>query len=315
MKRFLIKTFVLACVIYVLAWELDYIISKGQEKISGYPQQSWTEIRYANLQCDGVILGTSRGLEHYDPYVIDSITGHSFYNLGMGGYQINANLMKLRCYCRHNPQPKYIIYDVDHIVMHTCSCKHNHQSEQYLPLIYDKDMRHELRQVGYSLADVYFPLVRYWGYLTHIKRGIFDFFHIKHHTEFVSYHGHTPDPDSWSIDNLHFTDTVKAELQPEAKAIFEEFVQDCQNKGIKVILSTSPRHKGLTEITTGHEEEMHYFDSIAEVYHLPYLKFIDDYWMCNDSSLFNAGVHLTPAGTKIFSKEFAKELVKQQCLE
>lgn len=315
MKRFLIKTSLFVCVVYVLAWGLDYIISKGQERISGYPQQSWTEIRYANLQCDGVILGTSRGLEHYDPYVIDSVTGHSFYNLGMGGYQINANLMKLRCYCHHNPQPKYIIYDVDHIVMHTCSCKHDHQSEQYLPLIYDKDMRHELRQVGYSFADVYFPLVRYWGYLVHIKRGIFDFFHIKHHTEFASYHGHAPDPGSWSMDNLQFTDIVKAELQPEAKSIFEKFLQDCKKNGIRVILSTSPKYKGLAEVTIGHEVEINYFDSIANVYNLPYLKFIDGYWMCNDSSLFNAGVHLTPTGTKIFSKEFAEELVRQKCLE
>jgi len=309
MKRFLIKFAIFLVITYSLSWVVDYIVSTGQTYISGYPQQTWREIRSETLDCDGVIMGTSRGLEHFDPLIIDSITGHSFYNLGMGGYPINVELMKYRCYCNHNPKPQYIIQEADYITMAIGMAVHEHQSEQYLPLIYDKPMRQELLQVGYTPLDVYFPLYRYWGYQTHIKRGVLDFFHISHHTEFISYKGHTPDPGQWSMNNLKFTDSVSAKIKPDAKGIFEAYLQQCKKRNIHVVLVNSPKYYGLTKVTTDRDEEISYFDSISEVYDIPYLDYVSNYWMCNDSSFFNAGVHLTPQGTKVFSKEFANDLV------
>lgn len=310
MKKFIAKILLFGLLIYVLAWGFDYIISKGQTKISGYPQQTWQEIKTHSFDCDGVIMGTSRGLEHYDPMIIDSITGYSFYNLGMGGYNINAQLMKYRYYTQHNPKPEFLIYDVDYILMHISAAVHQHQSEQFLPLIYDYGMCKELQDVGYSIYDVYFPLVRWWGYQTHIKRGIFDFFNIKHHTEYPSYKGHTPDPDNWDLSRLEFKDSIASELEPEAKQLFETYLNQLQNEGTKVALINSPKYYKMLQLMMCRNEEFAYFDSISKTYNIPYLDYTQDYWICKDSSLFNAGVHLTPTGTKIFSKKVADDLVK-----
>ncbi len=310
MKRFVIKLAVFAIVIYGLAWGLDYLLCKGQGKEGGYPCQPWTEMRNHTFDCDGVIMGTSRGLEHYNPYIIDSITGHSFYNLGMGGYPINVELMKYRYYCRYNPKPKYIIWDIDYIALAIADVKHNHQSEQYFPLIYDKQMPSELRRVGYSAFDVYCPLIRWWGYQTQIKRALLEVLHLSHHTEFASYKGFTPDTDQWNPERLHFTDSVSGEMDVEAKRLFETTLTEWKNEGIQIILANSPKYHPFYLMNRNLEENRHYFDSIAKSSNIPYLDYCDDYWICTDSTLFNAGVHLTPKGTDIFSAEFAKDIEK-----
>lgn len=308
MKRFLIKIAIFSVVVYGLAWGLDYILCVGQGKESGYPFQPWTEIRNHAFDCDGVIMGTSRGLEHYNPAIIDSITGHSFYNLGMGGYGINLEMMKYRYYCRYNPKPKYIIWDINYITMSIDFAKQNHQSEQYFPLIYDKQMPKELRQVGYSAIDVYSPLVRWWGYQTQIKRAIFEFFRISHHTEYASYKGFTPDPGSWNPKSLHFTDSVSGEMSAEAKVLLETTLHEWKEDGIQIILANSPTYHSFYLMNQRRVEDKQYFDSLANSLGIPYLDYSEDYWICTDSTFFNAGVHLTPEGTDIYSAEFAKNL-------
>lgn len=310
MKRFIVKIVLFAILLYGLAWGLDYVISKGQSQIGGYPQQTWTEIGAEILDCDGVIMGTSRGLEHYNPQIIDSITGYRFYNLGMGGYPLNVELMKYRYYCRHNPIPKYIIYDVDYIVMNICnSVVHDHQSEQYLPLIYDKQMRTELRNIGYSFFDVYFPLVRWWGYQTQIKQSIWEYLGLKHYCFYPSYQGHMPDPDPYDPKRLHFTDSVPGLLNDQAMCLFESSMQQWVEDSIQVILINSPKYSPLLAMNQYPNLDVYYFDSIATMYHVPFINYCDSsFWMCTDSTLFNAGVHLTPQGTKIFSNQLAHDL-------
>lgn len=309
MKRFIIKIAIWAVALYALAWGLDYVISTGQTMIDGYPQQTWREIRSGKMDADVVILGTSRGLEHYDPFILDSVTGLCFYNLGMGGYAVNNGIMKYHCYRRHNPKPKYVIVDIDHIWFHLDNAWHAHQSEQFLPLFYEKELREDLLTMGYSWADAYVPLYRYWGYQMHIKRGILEFLHVQQFCDYPSYKGHMPDPDPYDASRLQFKDSIPCKMQVEAQALFEDFLQECMDDSVQVILSTSPRYYRCTEMTTHCAEERQSIDLLCQQYNLPYLDYATDYWMCKDSTLFNAGVHLTPEGTKIFSNELADSLL------
>ena len=94
MKRFVVKIFICAFAAYLIALGLDFMISRGLSSFGGHPHQAWSEICSRNFPSDIIIMGTSRALQHYDPYIIDSITGMQSYNLGMGGYSINIELMK-----------------------------------------------------------------------------------------------------------------------------------------------------------------------------------------------------------------------------
>ena len=314
MKRFVTKIAIFAVAAYLISLGLDAMISHGLANSAGHPHQAWREIRSGNFASDIVIMGTSRALEHYDPMVIDSITGLSSYNLGMGGYGINVELMKYQYYCTYNPQPKYIIYDVDYVPLVINHAPHMHQSEQFLPLFYDGAIRNDLMNAGYSWIDAYIPMVRYWGYQIVNKRGLLECLNLKHYCDYPSYKGHMPDPDPWDVSRLHFTDTILPQVSDEAKELFENFVQECQESGVQLIFVTSPVYYRYVEMSPGWNRYIAWYDSIATANSIPYLKYMD-YPICRDSTLFNAGVHLTPEGTKIWSDILSNDLLINQIVE
>lgn len=314
MKRFLIKIAIFAVATYLIASGLDAMISHGLATSSGHPHQAWKEIRSGDYASDIVILGTSRALEHYDPYIIDSITGLSSYNLGMGGYSINVDLMKYRYYCRYNPLPKYLIYDVDQILLAIMNAPHEHQSEQFLPLFYDGAIRKDLMDVGYSWIDAYIPMARYWGYQTQSKRGIFECLNLKHYCDYPSYKGHHPDSDPWDASRLHFTDSIRPLFNEEAMTMFDGFVQECNESGIQLIFVTSPVYYRYVEMSPDWNCYIAWYDSIAQANDIPYLNYMENP-ICRDSTVFNAGVHLTPQGTKIWSEILSNDLIEKQIIE
>lgn len=299
---------------FIVALLLDALISYGLYTTSAHPYQAWREIRSGQYASDIVILGTSRALEHYDPYIIDSITGLQSYNLGMGGYSINSELMKYRYFLHYNPQPRYIIYDMDQLPLAIDTVAHKFQSEQFLPLFFDVAIRGELMNIGYSWIDAYIPMARYWGYQIQNKRGILEALNLKHYHDYSSYKGHTPDPDPWNPTRLHITDSIKPRVDKEAIELLETFVADCQKSGIKLIFVTSPIYHTYVEMSPQWNKYIAYIDSLAQSNNIPYLNYMN-HPICSDSTSFNAGVHLTPEGTKIFSEILSRDLMAADLIE
>lgn len=314
MKRFITKIAIFLVAAYILALGLDSLISRGIFRTQAHPYQTWREIRSGNYPANLVILGTSRALEHYDPAMIDSITGLSSYNLGMGGYGINVELMKYRYYCHYNSKPKNLIYDVDQLPLVIDHAPHQHQSEQFLPLFYDGAIRNDLINVGYSLIDAFVPMARYWGYQIVNKRGILESLNLKHYCDYTSYKGHTPDPDPWDPSRLHYTDSIPSRVDDEAKELFLNFVQECQESGVQLIFVTSPVYYRYIEMSPEWNQYIAWYDSIAQVENIPYLNYMG-HPICHDSLLFNAGVHLTPEGTKIWSEILSNDFLEKQIIE
>ena len=137
MKKFLIKTSVFLLILWGLAWGLDYVISKGLLQMEDYRFMSWNEMQQGNINADIVIMGNSRGFSHFEPWTIDSICDASTYCLGLGGYSITVEVLKFNNYCLHNVKPKLIIQQIDYYTLRNDSAPHQHESEQYLPLIWD----------------------------------------------------------------------------------------------------------------------------------------------------------------------------------
>ena len=308
MKRFISKITIFAVTAYLIALGLDVMISHGLTETDGYPHQVWREMQSGNYSADVVIMGTSRALEHYDPQVIDSITGVQSYNLGIGGYGINVQLMKYHYYCYYNLNPQYVIYDVDQLLFSINQAPHMHQSEQFLPLFYDITVRDDLMRIGYSWIDAYIPMVRYWGYQIHSKRGLLECVGLKHYCDYPSYKGHMPDPDPWDVSRLHYSNRISPHVDDEAMIMFEEFVRECSEKGIKLIFVTSPVYYRYVESSPDWNKQITWFDSLAQMYNIPRLNYIE-HPICHDSTMFNAGVHLTPMGTKTWSERLSKDLI------
>lgn len=308
MKKFLIIISIFAVILYGLAWGLDYAISKGLYQMDDYRFISWREIEKGKIDADIIIMGNSRALSHFEPWTIDSITGLSCYNLGIGGYSITVEDLKYKYYRLYNNKPKFIIQQIDHHTLRNDYAPHQHQSEQFLPLLYDKHMHSEMRRVGYSWLDVHCPLYRYWGYQMVIKNGMFEFFGLKHYVNDPSRQGLHYETGPWDGAELAKKDTILAGFNEKGKMYFENYMQRCADDGIKVILVNSPNYIGATNKTIGKDEVNAYFDSIASVYNTVYWNYNESYDICNDTANFVVSFHMNPEATHRFSIDFANRL-------
>ena len=310
MKKFVVKILLFGAFIYCGAWGLDWVISQGLLQMEDYRFLPWREMQDGEADADIVIMGNSRGFSHFEPHTFDSITGLQTYCLGLGGYAITVEQLKYHCYRLHNRKPRYIIQQVDYYTMRNDSAPHQHESEQYLPLIYDGPMRKDLLKVGYSWLDVYFPLYRYFGYQMVIKNGLLEFFGIKHYVKDPSDRGHHYETGAWNGTALAKMDTIQATMDSVGQRIFEEYLREAQEEGIKVILVNSPTYIGATLKTKGLNAVNQYFDSIAHVYGAEYLNYNIGYDLCNDTANFCVSVHMNPEATKRFSIDCANDLLR-----
>lgn len=308
MKRFLVKLMLFFVLVFGLAWGVDYSISKGLLEMEDYRFMSWHDMLQGGIDADVVIMGNSRALSHFEPWTIDSICGTHSYNLGLGGYAISVEILKYHCYRLHNKKPRYIIQQVDYHTLRSDFAPHQHESEQFLPLIYDKGMHKELLRVGYKPLDVFCPLYRYFGYQMVIKNGFLEFFGLKHYVNNPSRQGHHYEEGQWDGTELAKMESIVAKMDQEGKNHFEEYMKTCHNEGIKVVLVNSPTYIGATEKTVGLDVMDAYFDSIANRYGTVYLDYTKDYELCYDTLNFCVSVHLNPQATHRFSVDFALDL-------
>lgn len=314
MRKFLTKIAVFSVLLYGFAWGTDYAISCGLYQMDDYRFISWREIGRGNINADAIVMGNSRALSHFEPWTIDSITGMSCYNIGLGGYSITVDDLKYHYYRFHNQKPKLIIMQVDAATLRYDYAPHNHQSEQFLPLIYDKRIHPEMRRVGYSWLDLDCPLYRYWGYQMVIKNGLLEFLGLKHYIYRPSRQGLHYETGPWSGGELTQMDTIHAKLDDKGKAYFESFMQRCADDDIQVLLVNSPTYIGATNKTEGLTNVNAYFDSIATAYHTEYWNYENDP-ICYDTANFVVSIHMNNEATHRFSIDFSnqlKEFIKGQ---
>ena len=310
MKRFLIRFVIFAIIVYGFAWGLDFVISKGLLKMEDYRFMSWNEMMHGEIDADVIIMGNSRGFSHFEPWTIDSVCGTRTYCLGLGGYAITVETLKYYCYQLYNKKPKYIIQNVDYFTMRNDFAPHNHESEQFLPLIYDRRMHQQLLNVGYSKLDVYLPLYRYFGYQMVIKNGLLECFGAKHYVNNPSRKGHHYEKGLWNGRELDAMEKIDATMDSSAIKHFEEYMNNCYDEGIKIILVNSPIYAGATKKTQGLDLVNSYFDSIARKYNTVYLNYTENYQICEDTANFCVSVHMNPEATHRFSIDFANEFKK-----
>ena len=307
MKKYLLKAIFFLVLVYALGWALDFAVSKGLMKMDDYRFMSWADLSDGSASSDLLIMGNSRALSHFEPWTITDTCGVSAYNLGVGGYSITVQTLKYNYYRLHNAKPKFIVQQVDYYTMRDDSVPGNHQSEQFMPLIYDKGIRTELKRCGYSWPDLNCPMYRYFGYQQVIKNGLLEFLHAKHYVSDPSRLGHHYEHGELDVARNDELETQIAKMSPTAQAHFESYLSECQKEGIFVILVNSPTYKVRTEKTAGLDEVNSYYSEVADRYGAVYLNY-EDYHLCDDPSYFAAAVHLNPEGTHIFSSDFAGKL-------
>ena len=309
MKRFLIRIVISAVVLFILSGVMDFVVCQGLLKMEDYRFQDYAAMMEGNMDRDLLVMGNSRGKSHYDVRILDSLLHTDSFCIGIGGYPFNVQLLKYNLYREHNRKPRVIVQDIDPgtVVNFFPDVRHQHQSEQFFPLVYDRAMRRELKRVGYGFLDLNLPMYRFFGYQQVIKNGLMEALHLKHYVSSPAYKGHRPEDGEWDGTELRRMEVQEISIDESRRALFETHLARCREDSIQVVLVYSPMYAGAREKMHGLDEARACFSELARRFGCVYLDYLDDP-ICRDSTNFCVAVHMNPKATAAFTRRLAHDL-------
>ena len=309
MKKFLIKGVLFAVVLFLLAAVLDYVLCKGLLRMEDYRFQDYAAMLEGGMDHDILIMGNSGAKAHFNTSLIDSLCGADSFNIGMGMYPINVELMKYHLYRAHNQKPEIVVVNVDGGTFWSISdVRQRHQSEQFFPLVYDRLMRKELKQVGYGIKELCIPLYRFWGYQQVIKNGLLEALHLKHYVTEPAYKGFRAEEGPWDGTNFEKMEPTPVDFDPYSKSLFEDFLAQFHADSLQVVIVFSPMYDQAKNIMLGLEEFKAWLGSFEKKYGFPFLDYMDCLSLSKDTGNFVNATHMNPTATDMFTRVFCEDL-------
>ncbi|HEU0124438.1 MAG TPA: hypothetical protein VFQ91_28165 [Bryobacteraceae bacterium] len=296
-------------IVALLTFALDAAITAGLRRLPASPFGITNRIVEGTINANIVISGSSRAASHYDPRIIQKMTGEKAFNLGRNGSQTDMQLAVLKAYLKHNRKPAIVVHNLDAFTFQTTREVYN--PAQYVPYLRENDLYQPLRKINPQIwKSRYLPL---YGYVAEDMsfawiRGLRAFLPGQQSNELID--GYDPRPAKWTEDFARYKTTLRApvrwDIEPEGIRLMEDLVRVCREHGIGLIFVYSPEYREMQLLTANRTDVFAAFQRVASGV-VP----IWDYsaWPhANDSSYFNNSQHLNEIGATTFSTDFAKRL-------
>lgn len=302
MRKFVIRVLATFFVVFLFAFGMDVFITRNLHRSDARLFQSWNDLFRGDLQCDAVVMGSSRGWVQYSPFIIDSVLGTDCYNISLDGRCIDAEVVKYKVYCQHNPKPKLIIQNVDY---GTLALSNGYEREQFLPYLQDGLLFNLTKESeGFTWADRYLPLVRYAGYFQVIKEGLGLRNKLNRYPLYKGYFGRN---EQWDGSAFEAIESIDFCHNPKAVEIFGDYLAQCKADDIEVIMVFAPIYIGVTQKVDDVQCVFDFYDSIAYKFGYPVLNYTFDSISYDTAYFYNAS-HLNKKGAELFSKKLAADL-------
>lgn len=246
MKKFLIKTFFVLVLFYVIFFFLEKSLDFLLANENSCQSNTWYKIYNGKINSDVVILGTSRAEVHYDPRVILKETGLKTFNLGLSGTHYNLFSIRWNSYINNNPPPKILIADIDAGAL-------SHQKEiygkfQYLPYFYKEEYSRVAKEID---QDYYYekliPLYKYRGYEMSIVKQLKSNYDHKNCDK--NFNGYIEHDINWIerdylkllniLKNKPLKDTSNYDFK-EGLKLLKQIIIFSKKNNIRLIFTTSP---------------------------------------------------------------------------
>lgn len=258
---------------------------------------------------DLLYLGSSRAESHFQPQLIDSITGLRSYNAGLEGSGMPMIYSTLKAYLHHSRAPRFIVLNVD---LHVPDVDNSlvYRFPRYFPYLSNPEL-----YKGLCKRDGRFPYFRWIPfysmpfyndkYLNASVRGIAG---IKGKTDAAWVKGYAPVPPELAID----LDTVKYlpyTAQPD-KLFFQSIdsiLALCKIKNIKPVFVISPIYHRHIASLADREKLFEMLETKAVAAGVPLLSYLSDS-LSYQKQMFIDTDHLSAAGSRSFSMRFALDL-------
>ncbi|MDH4202551.1 MAG: hypothetical protein OEV87_06620 [Phycisphaerae bacterium] len=261
-------------------------------------------------QADIVVLGSSRARHHYDPELIEKITGKTVFNAGVDGLYIPyiqgaADLLMSRY------KPKLLVIEIDPFYFTETHFKDNLlRVEALAPYIDDSDILKEqiFDLSGFNRMVYSFHTIRFngkpWSFLSNIIR------------QDCCPNGFSPikkvmEPAEWK-DKIE-DKTSKYEnfvLDPKAVEMLSKTIQQAKSLRVGVVLVTSPEWREQIEEVQVLLSLSSVVKTISEEEQVPYvMATLDQYPEFRDPSYYADPSHLNEQGARRFSETLGTILV------
>lgn len=301
MKKFLLHIVCFLSIVFVLALIADIGISyKARHNVNMRMFEGWHDVFQDTMHYDVLISGSSRALVQYNPIIIDSIVGCNSYNLGMDGSSINREIIKYDAFCENHGYPELLIQNIDLFLLR---CTRGYEREQFFPYFYTHMDLFEKVNIyeHYTLAERYIPFYRWLGW----RDAYAHLFSCDNTPDMIK--GYYPQEATWDGAKLSEKDSIAFQRETEAMELFESFIANQKDRGVRVILVYAPIYAEVKSKCPEWDVMYQYYGGIADRYDVPILDYNDDE-ICCDTTYFYNGMHLNKRGAELFSAKLARDL-------
>lgn len=319
MKSFFKKLLIFTLPLVLLCYPLDIFLSKQLSKSNYYAQDEysvWTDLYDGNVNVDIAIYGSSRAWVHVDPSIIESETGNSSYNLGIDGTHFWLQYLRHRVLIENNSKPKQIIFSLDLYALEKTTELYN--SDQFLPyMLFNHQMKEYLDKYdGFTFADYYFPLVRFYGKKKALNYAFKNSI-IPVSPDSGRKLGYMGMLNEWNKETDSVLSTIKhfeVKVDTEYYNLFDAFLKECQNNNIQVIFVYSPEYIGGQNIVLNRKEIMSIYRDFADRYNIPFLDYSNHEMSKNKYNFYNAG-HLIKSAAEQYTSILVADLLKLDLID
>lgn len=307
MIRFIKNIVVFVAIILLLALVADLMVSKGLRLTERGHFYTMNALMNKKLDADIVILGNSRAVGSYNPYIIDSVLGVNSRNLGVSAQPFGVSYLRWQLYHRNNRKPELVIVNIDFRELRIVS--NGFEKEQYYPYMTDSLVKPYLDLYGFSWAEKHIPMYRYRGDYKLIALGISELLHIHHDQKGDYYKGYSNVNTKWDGHNLKSLlnkGRIKGQCDPKAVSLLERFLQETNDDGIPVVFVYAPLYKQLKDnLNEGRARNV--YQELSQRYQIPLLDF-SEMEISSDTNYFMNGHHVNKKGADFFSKKLAQSI-------
>jgi hypothetical protein len=228
----------------------------------------------------------------------------------MDGAPFHLQYIRYKTYLKHNKKPRLIIQNVDTDLLERNTAVF--QKFQFYPFLYDKEFKNLLyEQHMLDFSDYYLPPLRYYGQPKAMQIALEELTGIHHYTSSKT-KGYAGVTKKWDDGNLKIKihDEYQWKTDPETEQQFFNFLNECKEENIEVVLVYAPVYQGLYKLSGSYREAEIYFKKIAEKYHIRFLNFCQHPVSYKTDNFYNAS-HLNKKGAELFTSELGKSLKLQ----
>lgn len=296
MGRFLKKFFLFVLIWIFIAISTDYLFTKHLLNSNVRELEIWEDIINDRLNAEIVILGSSRAADHYQPAIIDSISGLSSYNLGQYGKTIEDDFIRYNMLKNYSKRfPKYFVWD---IYFGSFAYSSKYYDEQYTPFLLNKNIWYNVNRnsIHFSLFERYIPILRYWN-----KNMLYKFDYLPD-----PYKGFVYNRADWNPDEMRKLQDSSIVFHME-DALIKEFrstIHKIKGNGSEVIVVFSPLYFQGQACINNLDCILDTIKTIVNDEQCFFLNYLEDS-ICFDSTYFKNAMHLNERGTDFFSAKFA----------